>query len=576
MIEFKSAPKSSIGVDTVIKTMSYKSKNSLGSLFYIADKCTSHTMTIKQKWANAQWPLLVLLGIALGIRMWLAWHPITELVSLSLPDDAFYYFVIARNVVSGLGSSFDGTTLTNGYHPLWLLLILPIFALHKLLLVSSLDFPIHIALSLSALFDTATVYACFVLVRKTTSDSKLAFFSSALYAFNPYVISQSVNGVETAVNNLLLSASIWVFIHQENGNEPRTIKQLVVTGSILGGTFLSRTDNIFFIVFLLLGYALLRWSRRGLFNIAVIGVTQLVVVSPWLAWNWIMFGNLVQTSGLAIPFREHISHQAAPLADKMVIALIKTVHALRFVGLSSGLGLVPMIALYAGLLIFILSLFLINRKSSSKPSKESSSKVWPVWALMGSVVLVLLIHASVRWVTREWYFASVGLVTALTLGGLLPAMLQERTRIIVSNIVFFVSIFLFVLEGSAFYRTGLYPWQPEMITTAQWLYNHTNDSTLIGAFNAGIYGYYSGRPVINLDGVLDSGALQAVRERDLASYISERSLQIIVDYELFFSDKRYGSFLGSKFKTITHPLATLPSSWPNLGNVIILKVDLPP
>jgi hypothetical protein len=34
-------------------------------------------------------------------------------------DDAWYYLTIGRNLVDGRGSTFDGTNLTNGYHPLW-------------------------------------------------------------------------------------------------------------------------------------------------------------------------------------------------------------------------------------------------------------------------------------------------------------------------------------------------------------------------------------------------------------------------------------------------------------------------
>ena len=35
-------------------------------------------------------------------------------------DDAYYYFLVARHLVSSGQSTFDGITLTNGYHPLWL------------------------------------------------------------------------------------------------------------------------------------------------------------------------------------------------------------------------------------------------------------------------------------------------------------------------------------------------------------------------------------------------------------------------------------------------------------------------
>ena len=43
-------------------------------------------------------------------------------------DDTFYYFQIARNLAEGKFSTFDGgITQTNGYHPLWLFLITPFY-----------------------------------------------------------------------------------------------------------------------------------------------------------------------------------------------------------------------------------------------------------------------------------------------------------------------------------------------------------------------------------------------------------------------------------------------------------------
>jgi hypothetical protein len=43
------------------------------------------------------------------------------------PDDAFYYFQIARHVASGDGFTFDGIHTTNGFQPLWLMSLVPIF-----------------------------------------------------------------------------------------------------------------------------------------------------------------------------------------------------------------------------------------------------------------------------------------------------------------------------------------------------------------------------------------------------------------------------------------------------------------
>ena len=42
-------------------------------------------------------------------------------------DDAFFYYKVAQNVLNGQGFSFDGINLSNGFHPLWMLVCLGIF-----------------------------------------------------------------------------------------------------------------------------------------------------------------------------------------------------------------------------------------------------------------------------------------------------------------------------------------------------------------------------------------------------------------------------------------------------------------
>src|SRR6266508_1727367 len=46
-------------------------------------------------------------------------------------DDAYYYFKVAQNISEGHGSTFDGINKTNGYHPLWMLICVPVFALAR-------------------------------------------------------------------------------------------------------------------------------------------------------------------------------------------------------------------------------------------------------------------------------------------------------------------------------------------------------------------------------------------------------------------------------------------------------------
>src|SRR6202789_4600788 len=38
-------------------------------------------------------------------------------------DDFYYYLKVAQNVAAGLGSTFNGITRTNGYHPLYFVVL---------------------------------------------------------------------------------------------------------------------------------------------------------------------------------------------------------------------------------------------------------------------------------------------------------------------------------------------------------------------------------------------------------------------------------------------------------------------
>jgi hypothetical protein len=45
-----------------------------------------------------------------------------------VPDDAYYYLEIAARMARGEGSTFDGINATNGYHPLWQAMLVPLAA----------------------------------------------------------------------------------------------------------------------------------------------------------------------------------------------------------------------------------------------------------------------------------------------------------------------------------------------------------------------------------------------------------------------------------------------------------------
>src|SRR5690348_763846 len=106
---------------------------------------------------------IVLAALIVRLAMWLYFRAhIFQLVTMRLPDDALYYFAIARNLAHGHGISFDSVHSTNGMHPLWLFVLAPIFWLHLTEWGS-----IHTALLLQSVLDAGVVW----LIGATVYDS---------------------------------------------------------------------------------------------------------------------------------------------------------------------------------------------------------------------------------------------------------------------------------------------------------------------------------------------------------------------------------------------------------------------
>jgi hypothetical protein len=93
-----------------------------------------------------------------------------------VPDDAFYYFKIAENVTRGYFFSFDTVTETNGFHPLWLFVIVPIISLFGKSLL-----PILLVEAFLAQAGNAIV----AIGLRKIFNARMAIIFSILNSFNP-------------------------------------------------------------------------------------------------------------------------------------------------------------------------------------------------------------------------------------------------------------------------------------------------------------------------------------------------------------------------------------------------------
>jgi hypothetical protein len=220
-------------------------------------------------------------------------------------DDGFYYFQVAHNLAGGLGFTFDGLNPTNGFHPLWLFLITPLF------LFSQLDalLPLRLLLVFSALLSAGTAILLYRILRRYTA-AWAAGFIALLWIVLPRLHDLTLHtGVEAGLNAFCLLL-FWLFLTEftPSADWRQNLRRLVGI-SLLGSlAVLARLDNVFVVGFGGL-WLLLRvwqpvkprkkdspWTWRTEAALALFGPLVLVMLI-YIGWNLLAFGTITPVSG---------------------------------------------------------------------------------------------------------------------------------------------------------------------------------------------------------------------------------------------------------------------------------------
>lgn len=161
-------------------------------------------------------------------------------------DDAYYYFKVAQNIAEGHGSTFDGINITNGYHPLWMLICIPIFALAKYDLI----LPLRILLMVVAVIHAATSVMIYRLI-KTHLSHAVAILAAVFWSFDNYIHSTVYKmGLETPIAIFFIVLVIYFlakFEKEWRASQP-PLKRFAWLGLIAALAMFSRLDLVFFAV----------------------------------------------------------------------------------------------------------------------------------------------------------------------------------------------------------------------------------------------------------------------------------------------------------------------------------------
>ena len=183
---------------------------------------------------------LFLLGIAGSL--YAAMTPANSMVNWYRADDAFYYYKVAQNVLAGHGFTFDQVNLSNGFHPLWMVVCLGVFWLSRFHLL----LPLRILIIISGLLNGATGVLLFRLLRKYLHPAAAVLGASVWMLLPSIYHDHIVHGMESALSALLI---VWLLsksveIMQANDRRPVSLLLLGLLGAL---TILSRLDTVFIV-----------------------------------------------------------------------------------------------------------------------------------------------------------------------------------------------------------------------------------------------------------------------------------------------------------------------------------------
>jgi len=462
--------------------------------------------------AYAAWYIVLALGF-----------PLARIINCLL-DDSFYYLQVARHVAAGHGSTFDGIEPTNGYHPLWMWMLVPVCAATQ----GDPEWSLRIALLVTGAVGVALLLQlCSVLVREAGPWS--AALGLVLFAW-PRFFWQTADLLESS---LLLFLQFLLFSRLCADGEPGGRSRPFVTGLLLGLICLTRLDSVFLLL-AWVGYAaweaVRRPSNRGrlpsrdLISIGTTLIVVLVIVSPYLLWNLARFGHVVPIAGAMKSSFPRVSPHWAWLwtfPDFNLLLLL-------------GAGFAA---------------------SALRPSASRMVRTLGVFGLTAVFQMAYLV-LFVDWGVDRWYFTPLIPVALVGLPWLtrgLVTALARRPRLA------WAALALALLAGGAAQARALHVRDTRCLSAtaelARWAGAHLPRGSVVAATDTGVFAWFSELTTINLDGVINNWRYRdALRSGRLHSYLRERGVGYILDqYSAKHPDWLAGTYVSRRVKIWYRP-----------------------
>ncbi len=448
--------------------------------------------------ASRTWPVVAACGLVAAMSLWLARLPPADFVTL-FPDDAYFYMKTAWHAARGSGTTFDGINLTNGYHPLYLGLLTALSSV-----VPLVDVPGMLAVFwLDTLLSLGWLVVMGAVAR---SLSWTAWQSGALMLGLLPIAAIPDFGMEPNVLMPLAWAYV-VAVWRHDGRPGRAL-----AAGLLGAlACLARLDSALFVGLV----ALSTMGARGEIRWPLPWTsmrTALLLVGPsvaalagYSAVNLAVFGRGTSVSSWL---------KMGPTAPDAAVAS-------GFQGLLTELAVAGCVAV---------ALIALGRAARARRAEAWRLAGLAAWLVAYQAILALFLRGGIE----LWYFP-LPLTVALLIGvDLVPRVFASfdprATRAALGLVMVGGVVFSALLIRGQVNRWWLFA---DGVAMGRWIDAHLPpDAVVYEVDNAGLVGYFAGRPLINGDGLINGWDYQRdLRSGRLPEYLRRTGVGYLVSDE---------------------------------------------
>ena len=470
-----------------------------------------------------------------------------RLLEQFVTEDGYFMLAIARNLAIGKGFSIaDGEVPTNGTQPLTTLL----YSLGFMLVSGAKKAGVAVAQVMQLVAAIAAGWLLYRLGKKVFAKrpeaSHIAALGAATWFASPVTLPHSMNGLETGFYALIAVVVGLRFVESDDTvHEPWGLWDNVASGVLLGTAFWVRNDAVFLILAACLTY-LFSGAHLGIDVVArrfgrtlVFGSLSVLVASPWLAFNYRLFGHIMPVSGRAENLTAELFH------NTLEVPPVLLEYFAVFVPVPQTYEEIPLVAAACVLPLVVLGLTVI-RSFIGTPHRTERTLI--VLAAIYTVCLSCFygLYFGAGWFMARYLFPTspflaLGWAAAVILW-IVPRFSSTAVRGLAVGLVA-----VCVLLNVRTYQRGHKHAHFQVI---EWAETNLPPAMWSGAIQTGTLGFFHDRTV-NLDGKVNIDAYYAVKNDRSGAYAVTTDVEYLLDW-IGMADWLTRPAIEAEFRTIVN------------------------